>query len=585
MNLSLVSAFTILWLIYLERSYMKTNTSLKKDLKQNWGRFLDNHYDPDIHQKPFNAAMNYSKDTYKYSSAGLSHKFINPHILQSIDVEQKQDRTKAVFRFKEFREIQEEEIFVFIEYCANSEKTQLSTSHSEKKYITFAKRFRQGIIEKFPQVKVYIKSTHNTNKVTKYRIVGDPNGNIIDEQREPLRIGAFEVSLAVRKDGYTRTFNIHSKLKSNCFPKLSYVLFKVCEHVEKCNLVVNICDNINDSGDKLQPEKAEGMKVLLRCSYKTTQASNDLEGDIRQIDFDRSAMTPQKSMTKPGFNSSQEFNGTSSTHLARRAGSVARGNIQITTRPYSAKTEFTPSMSRNPQSRRNFSNRMMSSQHMLRQNPSMKTLPHRPQTSVSHSHMKANSSVGRMKSMGMPYGGGPRTITNISAYRKSKHNKKKPKMNIEDLVFEATVNEEGSAVFEDIPKAVYDIEASENDFFKSGYKVVCLPQEAEIENQINVYLPIDRQDAYTTTIYMSKTTGSKQRNSVSGEGDKEEDKMEDEEENEANKYFDNLELRAVLLKLYERKNADDSENSQDSDLESEVDFEEEFEQYEDKNGK
>ena len=61
--------------------------------------------------------------------------------------------------------------------------------------------------------------------------------------------------------------------------------------------------------------------------------------------------------------------------------------------------------------------------------------------------------------------------------------------------------------------------------------------------------------------------------------------MEDEEENEANKYFDNLELRAVLLKLYERKNADDSENSQDSDLESEVDFEEEFEQYEDKNGK
>lgn len=84
----------------------------------------------------------------------------------------------------------------------------------KNKYIAFAKRFRQGIVEKYPQVKVYIKSTHNPTKVVNYKIRNDPKGNIIDEQREPLRIGAFEITLAVRRDNFTKYVSLYSKLKS-----------------------------------------------------------------------------------------------------------------------------------------------------------------------------------------------------------------------------------------------------------------------------------------------------------------------------------------------------------------------------------
>lgn len=118
--------------VYNRSLKKQTNIKLKKDIKANWGRFLDNHYDPNIHMRPFNAAMNASKDSYLYSSAGLSHKFMHSNILQSCNVEDKLDRTKIEMRFKEIREITEGETFVFIEYCSNDEKTQISTSHSEK---------------------------------------------------------------------------------------------------------------------------------------------------------------------------------------------------------------------------------------------------------------------------------------------------------------------------------------------------------------------------------------------------------------------------------------------------------------------
>ena len=103
----------------------------------------------------------------------------------------------------------------------------------KNKYISFAKRFRQAIVEKFPQIKVYIKSTVNSTKIVKYHTSKDHKENIIDEQREPLRIGAFEISVSTRKDSFTRYLLIYSKLKTGCFPNLSSILSKMSEYVPK----------------------------------------------------------------------------------------------------------------------------------------------------------------------------------------------------------------------------------------------------------------------------------------------------------------------------------------------------------------
>lgn len=37
--------------------YNRKKPDLKRHYNQEWGRFLDNHYDPNIHQKPFTIAM------------------------------------------------------------------------------------------------------------------------------------------------------------------------------------------------------------------------------------------------------------------------------------------------------------------------------------------------------------------------------------------------------------------------------------------------------------------------------------------------------------------------------------------------
>jgi hypothetical protein len=324
------------------------------------------------------------------------------------------------------------------------------------------------------------------------------------------------------------------------------------------------------------------MKVRLRCSYKSTQAAEELEDELRQIELENATKTPKKRPTTSGLRNG-DFPGAATSYLAKRnSGSLARNQFQNSMRPYSAKTDFTPTMSRNPNSRRNFSNRMMSSQHVLHQTASMRTLPQRPQTAATfHVNGRVNNSIGRLQSMSSPYGGGPKTVGNFSAYRKSRHNKKKLHNKVEDLVFEAVVNEEGNAIFEEIPKTSYLIEVSENDFFKASQKSVCLPQEAENENKIDIYLPVDRQDAYTTAIYMTKKEVKKPTNKQ--HESEEEDKFE-EDEDPAKNYHENLEVRAILLELYEKKN-DQSDISHDSDLDSEVDYEEELDQHEDKNGK
>lgn len=269
---------------------------------------------------------------------------------------------------------------------------------------------------------------------------------------------------------------------------------------------------------------------------------------------------------------------TNSEYLLKRLPSGMNqkynNDLHFTPRPYSAKTDFKTIVSRNPNGRRNFSNRMMSSQHMIHQTPSMKTLPNRPQTAVAQGNLRASIDSGQMRTIESPYTGGQKTVTNLTSYSRSRKGKK-PRPKIKDLIFEGIVTEEGVAIFQNIPKTVCHIDTSENDFFKGASKYVTLPTEAEKEDIIELYLPVERQDAYTTTVYMLKGEESEKEYSDANE--------EEHKELTKNTYFENLTVRAVLLDIYNQNKSES--NSEDSDLDSEVEYEEEFEQYEDKDGK
>ena len=223
---------------------------------------------------------------------------------------------------------------------ARGHRSQLPIQRN--KYITFAKRFRQAIIEKFPQTKVYIKSTASDTKVVKYHISREPTGNIIDEQREALRIGAFEITLCTRNDDFTKQALIFSKLKSNSFPNLPYVLSKICEYIPKCCLAVNICDNIKDLTVKPNPEKAEGMKIQLKCTFKGTQAGIDLDQDLYQIDSEKTSKSVLK-RKGTSIGARNEYNqDISNPYIQRRKSnnSLSRENPQLTSRPFTAKSDM-----------------------------------------------------------------------------------------------------------------------------------------------------------------------------------------------------------------------------------------------------
>jgi hypothetical protein len=426
---------------------------------------------------------------------------------------------------------------------------------------------------------VFIKSTHDTNKVIHYKISKDPSQNFIENQREQMRIGAFEITMVCRSDNFTKYIPIYSKLKGGSFPRLSYVLSKICGLIPKCNLMLQVCDSIKDANSELHPEKAEGIKIQLKISFKDTQAGEDLDTDLRDFEQERLIKSPTRAGTVKGLRN-QDLGSSSIYIMPKRLGSAmkqrAPNSMLFNVRPTTANTDIP--MSRNQFSRRNYPNRMMQSQDFTRPQTASRTIQ-KPQSASKK--LRSSVSNGQMRTLNSPYGGfGSQTSTNISAYRHSNKSQKKTRPKIEDLLFEATVDKDGFALFQDIPKTTCHIEASENEFFKNSSKFVSLPHELEKDSKVEIYLPVERQDVYTTTIYMNKPGGGTRKKPVIDS----EDGNYTEEKDPKEKCYDTLSIRAVLLELYEHM-IEDNDSDNDSDLHSEVEYEEEFEQFEDKMGK
>lgn len=77
------------------------------------------------------------------------------------------------------------EIVVVIVHCTNCESHAYMTNHISAKYLSWAQRTKEAIEERFPQVKVYLKS-NQVNRV---------NPTILDHYAAAQGLGAFEVIL------------------------------------------------------------------------------------------------------------------------------------------------------------------------------------------------------------------------------------------------------------------------------------------------------------------------------------------------------------------------------------------------------
>ena len=153
-----------------------------------------------------------------------------------------------------------------------------------------------------------------------------------------------------------------------------------------------------------------------------------------------------------------------------------------------------------------------------------------------------------------------RTMKNsysMSTLTTNKRRKKKAKK-VEDIEFTVQASENLNVIFTDVPRAVYSIEVPETPFFQRARRVVDLLQEQVVDNTCTIYLPLERQDTSCTSLYFPITA------------DNSEDFDPDSEEPQ---YFNDLEVRALLLQKEKQSDPEEDEFSDDGE---ETEYEEEF---------
>lgn len=525
------------------RKLDKKEIVLKKAQKTNWGRFLDNHYNPDLHHKPFGVSMRGPDKHYKYSQSGLSHNYKTIRILEKLTVEEQNKRQAEIRKFKEVDSIKEGEIYVFIEYCSNSEKTQVSTRHIEAKYTSFAKRFRQGILEKYPFIKVYLKSHSEDSKITKYTLTSEAEANKIENQRTTVRIGAFEISLARVVGRITRTELLFSKIKSRVWPSLPIMLQKISEYLPKTNLMVHLFD----AHDSSNSNNIQGLDVTIRLSFKQTKAFEDLREDIDKLHSSKlnDAIRQREQLVKKREEETIKRYGK--IHQRNARNSNERLSCRSVPRPMSAQTRFSASfhhslismVKQNNEFRQTHGVRMLSA-------VSGKTM--RPQTAATH-----QSTHSRFRTLDQRTMKNSQSVTTLPS--SNKRRKKVTKVN--DIEFTAQADENQNVVFSNIPKAVYTVEVKETPYFQRSSREVSLFEEVTKDNTVTIYCGVERQQTSCTTFHFPKTA----MNSPDYDDDADEPQ-----------YFDELEVKALLLFKSEEQNDDSSEMSDGE----ETDYEEEF---------
>ena len=191
---------------------------MRKEMEKT-SRLLDNYYNPNIHKKNWEPSGSIKeKNKYVYSETGLAH-----NITDSLKQGNYIKKSKEQIHFLEFDYMEENDIIIIIEHCANCEKHINHTNHSNNifKYIT--KLLQACIYLRFPFIKVYLKPIDISN--TKIN-----------------RIGAFEIQIGTKINNKTEINTIFSKLNTGQWPNFHNILNKISTYIPVFNFKLQIYD-------------------------------------------------------------------------------------------------------------------------------------------------------------------------------------------------------------------------------------------------------------------------------------------------------------------------------------------------------
>lgn len=172
---------------------------------------LPGRYSDSLHTQPWFWGGKVPEIKYSYSHSGLTpSKYpIRPRSKPPGALAEKDpqmplrifkniDEPAVPVQFREFREYQflrENEVIVTVEHCDACEFHLETTRHDPAKYSNFAQAIKNGVLTRYPMVKVLIKPLSKQ---------GD---NSINQ-----RLGAFEVQVCSKLKGLIKKESLHSKL-------------------------------------------------------------------------------------------------------------------------------------------------------------------------------------------------------------------------------------------------------------------------------------------------------------------------------------------------------------------------------------
>ena len=215
-------------------------------------RLLDNYYNPNIHKKIWEPSGTIKeKNKYVYGDSGLAHIINDPDYLAR---ENNKQKYKEPIHFLEFDFLEENDIIVIIEHCANCEKHINHTNHNNDifKYIT--KLLQACINLRFPFIKVYLKPIDTSN-------------NIIN------RIGAFEIQLGMKINNKTTITTLFSKLNTGQWPNFHNILNKINSYVPAFNFKFQIYDK--EAGDYSESSILESSVNESKAENKNNNNNNN----------------------------------------------------------------------------------------------------------------------------------------------------------------------------------------------------------------------------------------------------------------------------------------------------------------------
>jgi len=272
-------------------------------------RFLDNNYNSNMYKTEYwkPNGLFIVKKRYEACDSGLTYFFEKEGVISKKDLTEIKEnpyyhshqKGGKLMKGNEKKEVQVNPIIfpeystikngsdriVTIEFCSNCNDHSMHTDHSSQSYLNAAKNLYKAIKIRFPAVKVVLKPIETSIlKDFKQSFQDIKKSKNINDKFKPVRIGAFEVQIALGED-VDKVKVIHSKLNSQLWPSISYILNEISKYVPQIYFSIKLFEQNEEENEENERKSNNQLPSSSSDMVGYTNKLKNIEIKIRRIKF------------------------------------------------------------------------------------------------------------------------------------------------------------------------------------------------------------------------------------------------------------------------------------------------------------